>query len=231
MSKNNAKKPDELQEVNEALGKTEALIEKHLTKIIAGVLVIIVVALGVVLFRTKYIEPRELKAQEQIFKGQFYFETDSFKLAIDGDNEGYIGLKKIIDEYGMTKTANLANAYLGISYFKLGDYKTAETYLNKFNGKDQMIAPAIIGLIGDCYVELGDKDKALGFFLKAADKADNDVVSPFFLKKAGTVYESQSKYAKAIEIYNTIKDKYPNSPVAGEMEQRIGRATELNSQQ
>jgi len=231
MSKNNVTKPDELQEVNQALGKAEAFIETNLTKIIAGVLVVIVVALGVVLFRTKYVAPRELKAQEQIFRGENYFAVDSFRVAIYGDNEGYIGFKKIIDEYGITKTANLAKAYTGISYFKLGDFKNATVFLDKFKADDKMVSPAVIGLIGDCYVEMGDKNKAISLFLKAANKADNDVVSPLYLRKAGTAYESQSNYAKAIEVYTTIQDKYPNSPIANEMEQRIGRATVLSTQQ
>ena len=231
MAKKKAKKTDELQEVNAALGKTEAFIERNLSIIIAVVLVIIVIALGVFLYHSKYMAPREIKAQDQIVAGQNYFAIDSFRLAIEGDDAGYIGFRKIIDEYSGTKTANLAKAYTGISYFRLGDFQNATAFLDKFKADDEMVAPAVVGMIGNSYAEMGDKDKALEFFLKAAGKADNDVVSPTCLLKAAEIYELQSNFAKAIETYTAIKDKYPNSPLASQMEQRIGRATVLSTQQ
>ena len=119
-----------------------------------------------------------------------------------------------------------ASFLYGISYFKLGEYENASKYLNKFDGKDEMVAPAIIGLIGDCYVELGDTQKAITYFLKAAN-TDNALISPFYLKKAGTAYEKLGKYDKAIEAYTTIKDKYFDSAIANEMDGRIARAKAL----
>jgi tetratricopeptide (TPR) repeat protein len=231
MANKDAKKPDELQEVNAALGKTEAFIEKNLKIIIACVLAVIIIALGVVLFRTKYQAPREVKAQEQIAAGQNYFAVDSFALAINGDDAGYIGFKKIIDEYGSTKTANLAQAYTGISYYRMGDYQNAISYLDKFDANDAMLAPALLGMIGNCYAETGEQDKALDFFNQAANNADNEAITPLFLQKAAEIYELKKDFTKAIEIYNTIMDKYPNSPLAPQMEQRIGRATVLSTQQ
>ena len=225
--KKNANKPDELQKVESALGKSEAFIENNIKQLGIGVLVIAVIVAGIVLFRYKYLEPRELRAQEQIFRGQNYFEADSFRVALDGNGVDYIGFKSIIKQYGMTNTANLAKAYAGVSCYQLGEYKTALDYLKGFKASDNLITPAAISTTGDCYVELGDVNKAISFFEKAAKKADNDIVSPICLKKAGIAYESLGKYDKAIAHYNTIKNKYHRSSEAFDIEKYIHRAETL----
>ena len=223
MSQKKTKAPDELQKVQSALGKSEAFIEKHIKELGIAMGVIAVVILGIFVVRNYYLAPRELKAQEQIFRGEMYFAIDSFQLAIDGNGVDFMGFKSIINNYGSTRTANLAKAYTGVSYYKLGDYKNALKYLEDFNAKDQFIAPALIGLIGDCYVEFGDVNKAISYFKKAA-KVDNDVVSPIFLKKLAIAYESQGKYDEAIKNYTLIRDKYFNSQEASDIEKYIARA-------
>jgi tetratricopeptide (TPR) repeat protein len=225
--KKNVKEPDELQKVESALGKSEAFIENNIKQIGIGILIVAIIVAGFVLFRYKYMAPRELKAEEQIYKGEAYFAADSFQIAIDGNGVDFVGFKSIIKQYGMTPTANLAKAYTGISYYKLGNYNTALDYLKDFDADDALVAPAVIGLIGDCYVELGDVNKAISYFEKAAKKADNDIISPIFLKKAAIAYESQGKYDKAIANYTLIKNKYYNSNEAMDIEKYIDRAEYL----
>ena len=222
--KKNANTPDELQKVQSALGKSEAFIENNIKQLAIGVLIIAVIVAGIVIFRTQYQAPREARAQEQIFRGEAYFAADSFRVALDGNGVDYIGFKSIIKQYGMTNTANLAKAYAGASYYHLGEYKTALDYLKGFKAKDNLIAPAFVGLTGDCYIELGDVNKAISYFEKAAKQANNDIVSPVFLKKAAIAYESQGKYDKAIAHYNTIKEKYHRSNEAFDIERYIYRA-------
>lgn len=221
--KKDRQEPDELKKVESAISRSEAFIENYIKELGIVVLIIAVLISGFVLFRYKYLAPREIKAQEQSFKGEFYFSKDSFQLALNGNGVDFIGFKSIVKEYSMTKTANLAKAYTGISYYKLKDYKNAIKYLNDFDANDELISPAIVGLVGDCYVELGDVNKAITYFEKAA-KADNNVISPIFLKKIGIAYESQGKYDKAIESYTTIKDKYFKSSEAYDIDKYIERA-------
>lgn len=227
-NKNKSQEPIELEKVESVLTKSEAFIEKYIKELGIVVLAIAVLISGYVLFTNKYVAPREIKAQEQIFKGENYFQKDSFELALNGNGVDYLGFKAIIKEYGITKTANLAKAYAGVSYFKLGEYKNAISYLEDFDSDDELISPAIIGLIGDCYVELNDLNKALKYFKKAT-KEENNVTSPVFLKKMGVIYESQKKYDEAIEVYTIIKDKYFKSTEAYDIEKYITRAEFLKN--
>jgi len=224
MSKQKNTAPIELQKVESALGKSEEFIEKHLKELGIGVLIIAVIVSGILFFKYKYSAPRELRSQEQIYKGQNYFASDSFQVALEGNGVDYIGLKSIIKEYGSTKTGNLAKLYAGLSYYKLGDYRAALKYFEDFDGNDKFVSYSAIGNIGDCYVELGDVKKAIPYFEKAVKKADNSVVSPFYLKKLGIAYESLGNYGKAVESYTLIKDKYFDSFEARDIEKYIERA-------
>jgi tetratricopeptide (TPR) repeat protein len=225
MSKKKIEKnePDGLQKVESTLGKSEAFIETHMKELTIIVVAIAVIISGVILFRYKYLAPREIKAQDELVEGQKYFATDSFRVALEGDGS-YLGFEEIIKEYKWTKTANLAKAYAGISYFKLGDYENALKYLKEFDADDEIVSPTVSGLIGDCYVELGDVNKAITLFEKAAKDADNSLISPVFLKKAAIAYESQGNYDKAVENYTIIRDKYFDSSQAIDIERFIDRA-------
>ena len=46
---------------------------------------------------------------------------------------------------------------------------------------------------------------------KAAEKADNNSLSPTFLIQAGEILESQGKNDEALKMYQTVKEKYFNS--------------------
>ena len=168
----------------------------------------------------------EEKAQSQIFAAEQYFERDSFKLALNGDGN-YLGFLDIINKYGPTKTANLAYYYAGISCRSLGQYKEAISYLKKFDAGDLIISPLALGAIGDCYVELNNLKEGVDYYEKAANYNDNDFSTPLFLKKAGIVYESMKNYSKALMAFEQIKEKYPKSTEARDIEKDIARTKTL----
>ncbi|MCE5174575.1 MAG: tetratricopeptide repeat protein [Bacteroidales bacterium] len=220
---NKAEGNSELQQVNEALSRSEQFIEKNQQKIIIALVAIIVIVAGILFFRHSYLVPREKAAQEMIYIGEQYFAIDSFKVALQGNGTDYIGFEGIIDEYGATKTADLAAAYAGLCYKNMGNYEKAIDYLKDSKASDIMVSPALVGAVGDCYVELGKPEKAVPFFEKAADQ-DNELLSPIYLMKAATVYESLQKYGKALKIYERIKKEYPLSQEGADIEKYIERA-------
>jgi tetratricopeptide (TPR) repeat protein len=169
--------------------------------------------------------PQEKKAAAAMFKGEQYFAKDSFNLALNGNGADYEGFEAIINQYGSTDAGNLAKAYAGICYFKLGENEKALDMLKSFSGSDEMISPAITGLIGDCYVNMGNVKEGISYFEKAASQANNEVISPTYLKKAGIAYESLQQYNDAVKAYTTIKEKYFNSMEAADIDKYITRAS------
>ena len=202
------KKTNEALNVEEALTQSEAFLIKNKKTIIGVVVALIAIIAGVTMYKNLYAQPREEKAQAALYMGQQYFETNNFEQALNGDSIGYAGFLKVADEFSGTKAANLAKAYAGICYAKLGKTQEAIDILNGFDGDDQMVAPAIKGAIGNCYAQLGDLDKAASTLLDAASQADNNTLSPIFLMQAGEILVKQGKYDEAIQAYTTIKDKY-----------------------
>lgn len=210
--------------VEDALTQSEAFLIKYKNAIIGGVVAVIIIVAGFIMYKNLYAEPREEKAQAALFKGQEYFEQDAFEQALNGDSIGYTGFLKVADDYSGTKAANLAKAYAGICYAQLGKYEEAVKMLDSFNGKDQMVAPAILGAAGNCYAQLGQLDKAASTLLSAADKADNNTLSPIFLIQAGEILVKQGKYDDAVNAYTKIKDKYFQSYQAMDIDKYIEQA-------
>ena len=218
------KNQNEHLNVEDALTQSEAFLIKYKNAIIGGVVAVIIIVAGFIMYKNLYAVPREEKAQAALFKGQEYFEQDAFEQALNGDSIGYTGFLKVADEYSGTKAANLAKAYAGICYAQLGKYEEAVKMLDSFNGKDQMVAPAILGAAGNCYAQLGQLDKAASTLLSAADKADNNTLSPIFLIQAGEILVKQGKYDDAVNAYTKIKDKYFQSYQAMDIDKYIEQA-------
>ena len=204
--------------------QSEAFLIKNKKTIIGAVVAVIVIVAGVSMYKHLYAAPREEKAQAALFKGQEYFEAGQFEQALNGDSIGYEGFAKVADEFSGTKAANLAQAYMGICYAKMGQNEQAIEALNQFDGNDQMVAPAIKGTIGNCYAQLGQLDKAAATLQEAAAQADNNTLSPIFLKQAGEILVKQGKFDEAIQAYTTIKDKYFASYTAMDIDKYIEQA-------
>ena len=218
------KNQNEHLNVEDALTQSEAFLIKYKNAIIGGVVAVIIIVAGFIMYKNLYAEPREEKAQAALFKGQVYFEQDAYEQALNGDSIGFVGFLKVADDFSGTKAANLAKAYAGICYAQLGKYEEAVKMLDSFNGKDQMVAPAILGAAGNCYAQLGQLDKAASTLMSAADKADNNTLSPIFLMQAGEILVKQGKYDDAVDAYNKIKDKYFQSYQAMDIDKYIEQA-------
>lgn len=214
---------DSFENVENVLSKTEQYIEdnqKSLTIIVAAIIVIIG---GYLAFQRLYINPLEKEAKAQMFVAEQYFERDSFNLALNGDGVE-LGFLDIIDDYGITQTANLANYYAGLSFLHLGDFETAIEYLKGFESDDQIISQIALGAIGDAYSEMEDYDKALSFYMKAATNNVNEFTSPIYLMKAAQINEHLEKYDKAVSIYERIKKDHPKSSEARHIDKYLSRA-------
>jgi len=212
--------------VEEALSKTERFIEnnqKLLTIVIGAIVIVVLVFFG---FKRFYMAPREQEVKEQMFMAERYFENDSLSLALNGDGM-YPGFLEIIDDYRMTKGANLSKYYAGICYLKMGNFEEAIDHLKSFKGEDQILGPMAKGAIGDAYLELNQPGKAAGYYIDAADLGENEFTTPLFLMKAGWTYEIQKDYKRALETYERIKYKFPTSTEARDIDKYIARAKGL----
>ncbi len=208
----NTKNQQAAPTIEETLSKSEAFFLKYKKAIIAAVVAVIVIIAGVILYKTYVSGPNEVKASTAISKGQAYFEQGLFNEALNGDSTGFKGFAALANEYSSTKAGNLANLYAGLCNAQLGKWEDAVKFLEEYDGaKDQMISPAAEGALGNAYAHLNQLDKAVSHLKKAAEKADNNSLSPTFLIQAGEILESQGKKDEALKLYQEVKEKYFNS--------------------
>ena len=215
-------KHDELENIEHALSTSEAFIENNQKQILIVVAIIVLAVLAIIGVKNFYIVPLEVEAQTEMSMAQQVFATDSFKIALEGNGNDIIGFKEIASEYSITSSGNLATAYAGICYYKLADYENAIKFLSQFDGNDVYFSTAVLGLIGDSYIELGKTEEGINYFEKAGD-AKNNVLSPLYLKKAAIAYESIEKPEKAFDLYTSIKEDYPKSTEAADIDKYISR--------
>ncbi|MDO9000841.1 MAG: hypothetical protein Q7W45_13820 [Bacteroidota bacterium] len=208
--------------------------KKMVTYVGGGALVLIA---AIVYFKMMYLPEKENEASNEIFWAQNYFEADSFNIALKGGvtvmspdgQKTIMGFEQIADEYSMTKTGSLANYCAGICYLRTGKYEQAIEFLQKYDGDDEMVAPIAIGAVGDCNMELNKVDDAIKFYLKAADKSENDFTTPYYLKKAGFAYEQKANFSEALALYERIQKEYTKSNEGKEIERDIAKVKALGN--
>ena len=219
--------------MNQTLNAKEALFLKHRKNISIAIVVIILLVAGIICYNTYVSGPREQEASTALAKGQDYFANQQYDKALKGDGAGYAGFLSIASDYSNTDAGNLANLYAGLCYANMDKWNEAVQYLDGFStSDDQMISPAAMAALGNAYAHLKQLDKAVECLKKAANMADseamdktNNSISPVFLIQAGEILESQNKKDEALKIYQDIKTKYVNAPIAQEIDKYIERAS------
>jgi tetratricopeptide (TPR) repeat protein len=213
--------PSTISSVEETLTRTEQYLEENYKTLLIG-LGAIVILVGLGWLARIYLNKRNDEAQSQMYQAEKYLEIDSLKLALNGDGN-YLGFLDIAKDYKFTNSGNLARYCAGICYLHLGNYNEAIDFLNKYSKKDKVIGSLAIGATGDAYVELGNLDKGVSKYIEAADYAKNSFNSPIFMMKAAEIYESTGKYQEALNLYEIIQNKYPESTEGTTIEKNIAR--------
>ncbi|MCW8310411.1 tetratricopeptide repeat protein [Sphingobacterium thalpophilum] len=195
--------------------------QKSVVFILGGVVVLILLYFG---YQKLYLQPRAEEASNRMYKAEQLAPIDSLQnKAISGDGS-FLGFKQIAEEYSNTKSANIANAYLGGLYLRQGKFDEAVKALEKYSPTgSQILDPLVIGLTGDAYSELKDYKKAADYYKQASEKSSNSYTTPLFLKKLGLVYEAQNDYKSAETAYKKIKTDFPESQEASTIDGLLGR--------
>jgi len=191
--------------------------KKMLTVAGSGLLVALIAFIG---FKSFYLPSKEKEAQEQMFHAQLNFEQDSFRLALHGDGN-FDGFLTIANDYSFTKAACLSHYYAGICFLRMGEYDNAITHLKKYSGDDPVVEAMALGALGDAYSEKNNMDDAIAHYKKAANEVKNELVTPYYLFKAGLALKAQGKNADALKFFQQIKNEYPESTEGREIDKYI----------
>jgi len=213
--------PKGFENVEETLTRTEQFLEDNYKPLLYGLAAIVVIVGLFWLMKINKNNNTE-EALSQMWVAEDYFAKDSLNLALYGDGN-YLGFIDISDEYKSTNPGNLAKYYAGICYLRMGEFENAIDYLDRFKKNDKSVSPVALTCTGDAYVELGDIQKGIDYYLQAANFSENSFYNPIALLKAGQLYELDGDNENALVQYMRIKDNYPESTEGRNIEKYIAQ--------
>ena len=216
------------EEINPlTLEKVESFYETNKKTISTVGTVILAIVVGYFAYTKLYKGPAEEKAATALSFPQRYFDADSLNMALNGDGKNP-GFTKIAKKYGGTAAGNLAHYYEGVCYLKMGDFANAIKSLKEFDGKGTMLGHMADGLLGEAYMESGNKAKAIESLKKASADKDDQLATPMFLYQLGLAYAADGKTNEAKDAFKRIRDEYPRSMHARDMDKELARLGEVN---
>lgn len=213
-------------EIGEVISKSELFLEQNKKALTIAVAAIVVVVLGYFGLKKFYFEPRQTEAAEEMFAAQNWLSENNYEVALNGDGQ-FLGFAAVADQYGCTKSGKLAKYYAGICELNLGHFENALNYLKSYNGKDTFTKAQCEMLCGDAELEMGNTEKAVSYYEKAAKVNPNFMVSPTALVKAGMCYISLNKAAQACNCFKQVKENYPESTEWRDIDKYIAYAESL----
>ena len=181
--------------------------------------------------------PKEQKASEAIISAEnlfdkmatnFSYGKDSVKVLLDGGTlTGFpkiTGLLSVIKNYGGTEAGNRAHYLAGAAYLHIGEFDKAIKQLKEFDPNGSLVAYPYYDMLAAASAELKKDDDALSYYKKAAAiNEKNEQLTPVALKKAADFAYQSGKLKDAAELYQKIKDDYPKSQEAQNVDKDLAR--------
>lgn len=205
--------------------KTQKSFKKRMMA--ASILVIIILSiLGYVLFEKFYVtEDKLLKDAEGLYLKQSYNKAKTmYEKVLEKNPENYRAILRLGSIYYQEKNYTTALSFfksippktklknaniprrIGLTYYKMGDYENAKTYLEKelSRNKGDYLANYILGIT---YLKLEDYEKSKTYFEKALEIKPNSTIS---YQGLGLAYYKLKDYQNAKEYLITSVEYYPD---------------------
>lgn len=199
------------KKTEDVVAKTKTFWTQNQKPVLTILIVIIVLIAGWLIYQNYIVTPKEEQAQNAMWKAEQYFRQDSLNLALNGDKQNR-GFLYIINNYGSTKAGKLAKYYAGLCYLRTGNFNKAVENLKDFSTDVKQIQMMAYGALGDAYSELNKNDDAVNFYKKAANEfTDDAAMSSEYLFRAALKLETLGKNSEALQLYEELKKKYPNT--------------------
>lgn len=207
----------------EQLSRVEQFYEENKNWIWGVIIGILVIWLGALAYNRFIYQPKCAEAQEQAFPAEASFADGEYELALNGDGN-VLGFAQIIEDYG-SKAGKAVYLYAGICELQLGNYEEAISYLSKYNGREPILKARAISCEADAYVGLEDYGKAVSLYRKALAVSDNDFNATILFKK-GLAHKALDDKAAALACFKSIKENYPQSIEAYDIDRYIAEVSE-----
>lgn len=218
-NKNESETRTSLDEINDQLTGLEQKVQDNQKKIMWGIVAVLAVICLILVWIYAVRRPGIEAADNAVGQADLTLNLGNDSLAL-------VQYKQVADDYGY-EAGNRAALNAAILLYKDKKYEEAITYLKKYSPNESLIGASSQSLMGDCYVNLKEYDKAIDCFRKAADISDNNPhYTPAFLLKEATVLREQKDYKAEATVYEQIVKEYPNygAEIGVDMQKYLERA-------
>jgi predicted negative regulator of RcsB-dependent stress response len=188
---------------------------------IASIVVGSIALLAIIWFSYKQFifNPANEKSKTSYWRAMVFLQNDENDQALDE-------FKRIAKQYDGKIGGEISQYMAGRLYMDQGEFKTALSYLEKAKVDDLYVGTLIIGLQGDCQVELGDFKKAASLYEKASKRKPNEFTTPMFLMKAAQIQEFKlNNFKEAAKMYKQIELDYFDYYKTNNVEKYLERAS------
>lgn len=218
--KKNQETRTKLEEINDSLSGIEQKFEQHKNIIYWSVMAVLIIALIIWAYFKFIYTPNLEKANAELAKA----DTE---LIMKQDSVAALkAYEKVAKNYS-NEAGNVAKLKAATILYAQGQIKKALNYLEDYSPKGKIVAPSSQSLLGDCYVNTKQLDKAIAAYDKAIKLAgDNKAFLPSLMLKKANVLHSLKKYNEELDIYEEIENNYYGP---GALDAQIERAKALGA--
>ena len=175
-------------------------------------------------------EARSISEEKGILSDDVYLGQATLYSATKKHEEALKSYIELIEKFPNSK--RVAEAHLGKAniYYQFKNYKKAivayQIVIDRFSNDPSIkdtYEKAYFGLAWS-YLKSGDIDSSIKIFRKIENQASNNIVKISALTQIGDAYQDINQHEKAIDIYDNILNRYPNSPYIDYVQYRQGIA-------
>ena len=217
----------------EAAGKTADWTSENQSKVIAGVIAVVVIA-AIAFGGWYYYNAQDEKAGGELSTAVRTFETpvrpagvppqpglDSFASSQERATAARKQFQAIVDKYPHTPTANMARYFVGLASSQLGDYAAAEHNLQETAASSNADLAALGKFALASVYRAESKDtQAVDLYKQLIDKPTVVVSKATAQMELAGFYESQKKPDDAKKIYDQIAKDNPSTEAASLAQRR-----------
>ncbi len=186
--------------------------------ILGAAVLLVIMGFGYGIFKDR----QEDQAQEALAGAVRLYEQSNWQAALDG-SDGVKGLLEVAGDFGSRKAGNLALYYAADAYFKLGDKESALKYFRQFDNDDDALGAGAYAGEAAILESNGDFSAAGDRYKDAAEAYTSEFTSARYLQNAGRNYEQAGEFNKARAVYQTIRNDFPDSAQANDVDMLMAR--------
>jgi TolA-binding protein len=187
--------------------KTLDFVEKNSRQILTGVGTVLVLSIAVFIYSQKQ-ATKENEALVELSKATKEYASANFQ------NAETI-LKNLLENYGGTNSGELAQFYLGNTYFELENYTEAEKYYREFanDTDDPVLGASSLSGLAACLEEQGKFAEAAELYKQTAEKYRDAVFAPENLYHSARCFILAGQQDMARSVLNRLIEEYSDASI------------------